>query len=134
MILENIEFIIFLVRFLDALDDSPALRFLEVLNDSRNLWISAFVVTELGVSSYSFIVVRKRTRTVQRYGPYTCCTVRTPYYYSKKVRTHTITRTSGHFQGQVPTNKNRKIWCLFILQPQQKQIPRRKIMNREFTC
>ena len=37
--------------------------------------------------------MRKRTTTVRRYGPYTYCTARTPYFFAQKIRTRTITRT-----------------------------------------
>ena len=42
---------------------------------------------------YTKLVVRKRTTTVRWYGPYTCCTARTPYFFTQKVRTRTIIRT-----------------------------------------
>ena len=44
----------FLPYFMDGFVDGSALRFLEVLKDSRSLRISAFLVIELGVSPLLF--------------------------------------------------------------------------------
>ena len=47
----------FLPYFMDGFVDGSALRFLEVLKDSRILRISGFVVTELGVFPLLFGVL-----------------------------------------------------------------------------